>query len=148
MGEERLMDFQEGIKDAFAIAVETSPEQLNALELAYVGDNVYETVNRRIAVSKGARQVEKLHRECSERASAKTQAKMAEILEPVLTGEENAVFHRGRNARVYTKAKNATVIEYHLATGLEALIGYLYLKGAYERVFQLLKKGWETLGLL
>jgi len=122
--------------------------QYSPLGLAYMGDTVYELVNRTIALYKGDRQAQKLHKECSSRANAGAQAKVYRALEPFLTEKEAAVFHRGRNAFVYTKAKNATTEDYHLATGLEALTGYLYLTGQYKRLSELLFRGFRETGLL
>ena len=65
---------------------------------------------------------------------AQTQAEMAEALQVYLTEEELAVYKRGRNAKSYTTAKNASVADYRKATGLEALYGYLYLSGRMERL--------------
>ena len=130
------------IGKAFSLG-ETDPSQYAPLTLAYIGDNIYELVNRTELVKKGDLQVQKLHGLASARANARTQARIAQKLTAYLTEEETRVYLRGRNAAVYTKAKNASVNEYHLATGLEALIGYLYLKGEYARLTELLKKGWE-----
>lgn len=124
------------------------PSQYSPLALAYMGDNVYEFVSRTYALHKGNRQSEKLHAECAKRARAGAQAEIAAVLFPMLSEEEAAVYKRGRNANVYTKAKNASMAEYHEATGLEALIGYLYLRGEYGRLAALLKAGFEALGLL
>lgn len=63
-----------------------------------------------------------------------------------LTEEELAVYKRGRNAKSYTMAKNATMKDYRKATGFEALMGYLYLKGETERLVSLVEKAWETPG--
>ena len=122
------------------------PKMLGALTLAYIGDTVYELYNRLLTVSNGDRPVEKLHRESISRAKAVTQSKLVDVLMDELTEEEQAVYRRGRNATVHTKAKNASVQEYHRATGLEAVVGYLYLKGEKERLEHLLKKGFEALG--
>ena len=122
--------------------------QYSPLALAYMGDTVYELVNRTIALYRGDRQSQKLHEECSARANAGAQAKGCHVLEPLLTEEERAVLFRGRNAQVYTKAKNATTEDYHLATGLEALVGYLYLSGQYRRLSELLFRGFRETGLL
>ena len=69
---------------------------------------------------------------------AETQSSMMDVIEPLLDEEELAVYKRGRNAKSNTKAKNATVADYRRATGFEALMGYLYLKGSYERMVQLI----------
>ena len=123
------------------------PKTLGALTLAYVGDTVYELFNRLKTVANGDRPVELLHRESISRAKAVTQSKIVDVIMEDLTEEEQAVYRRGRNANVHTKAKNASVHEYHRATGLEAVIGYLYLSGEKERIRTLLNKGFEALGL-
>ena len=138
MGEDLIRE----IEKAFDLP-ETDPSQYSPLALAYIGDNIYELVNRTEIVRQGDLQVQKLHRMASDRANARTQAAIALKLSEELTEEEMRVYLRGRNAAVYTKAKNATINEYHLATGLEALIGYLYLRGSYSRITELLRKGWE-----
>lgn len=140
MGEDLIRE----IHEAFSLP-EQDYTQYAPLTLAYIGDNIYELVNRTVSVARGDRQVEKLNRECSRRAKAPSQSRMAHFLLPELTEEEQAVYRRGRNATVYTKAKNATVIEYHEATGLEAVIGYLYLMGRHQRLTRLLKKGFDFL---
>ena len=72
---------------------------------------------------------------------------MAEALQDCLTEEEAAVYRRGRNAKSYTTAKNASVIDYRKATGLEALMGYLYLRDDMGRVIDLVKLGLDRLGM-
>ena len=79
--------------------------------------------------------------------NARVQARMIEALESELTQEEETVYHRGRNAKSYTVAKNATVIEYRKATGLEALCGYLYLQGRQERMLYLIREAINRIGL-
>jgi ribonuclease-3 family protein len=68
---------------------------------------------------------------------------MMGVLEPLLTPEELSAYKRGRNAKSYTRAKNATVADYRRATGFEALVGYLYIKGDMVRVLELVKTGLE-----
>lgn len=119
------------------------PLNYSSLGLAYIGDTVYEVLNRTLTLSKGNRQVQKLHKECSSRANAGAQTRVYEKIAGLLTEEEEAVFKRARNTEVYTKAKNATTAEYHTATGLEALIGHLFLKGEYVRIAELLTAGWK-----
>lgn len=135
------------LKETFSLKP-VDASQYSPLALAYMGDNVYELVNRTLALYRANRSSEKLHAECSRRAKAGTQAALAVLLEPDFTEEELAVYRRGRNAAVNTKAKNASMAEYHEATGLEALIGYLYLKGSFSRIAELLKKGFTALDLL
>ncbi|MBP5224169.1 MAG: ribonuclease III [Lachnospiraceae bacterium] len=120
----------------------TDFSQYGALALAYIGDTVYELYNREKAVRKADRNVHRLHEECAHRANAAAQARIAEYLEPLLTEEESSIYHRGRNAEVNTKPKNMSVQDYHKATGLEAVIGWLYLEGRHERIAELIGKGW------
>ena len=77
---------------------------------------------------------------------APAQAEMAEVLQEHLTQEELAVYRRGRNAKSHTTAKNASVLDYRKATGLEALYGWLYLSGQEERLLQLLRLSLDELG--
>ncbi|MBQ3905459.1 MAG: ribonuclease III, partial [Lachnospiraceae bacterium] len=76
---------------------------------------------------------------------AESQAKILEIIKPLLTQEEADVLRRGRNAKPHTTAKNASLGDYHKATGLEALYGYLYLSGRTDRMLELMKAGIEGL---
>ena len=124
------------------------PHLLKPLDLAYIGDSVYETVNRTVALRAGSRPVAVLHKECSSRAKASFQAAMIRVLSEngKLTEEEEEVFRRARNAGVNTKPKNATMADYHLATGFEAVIGLLYLSGRYDRLLEIIHDGWEALG--
>jgi len=137
-----LTNFFEEIRKKYPVK-EQDVSQYSPLGLAYIGDNVYEMFNRTLALSKGNRQVEKLHKECSERARASYQAKMALMLLDSFTEDEKAIYLRGRNAFVHTKAKSSSITEYHEATGLEAVIGYLFLLGRYERVFELIERCFE-----
>ena len=71
---------------------------------------------------------------------------MIEALLPELTEDEEAVYRRGRNAKSYTTAKNASVADYRRATGFEALMGYLYLTGQTDRMLELIKtvSAWQV----
>ena len=140
--EEKLTDLIGSFREVFGLK-DPDPLTYSSLNLAYIGDTVYEVLNRTLALAHGNRQVQKLHRECSSRANAGAQAKVYEKIAPLLTEEEEAVFKRGRNTEVYTKAKNATTADYHTATGLEALIGYLFLKEEYGRIAELVTAGWK-----
>ena len=117
------------------------------LTLAYIGDAVYELVIRSVVVRRGNRPVNDLHRLTIKYVNAGTQAEMIEALADVLTEEEMAVYRRGRNAKPYTKAKNATLQEYRKATGMEALMGYLYLIGATDRMIELIREGITRIGM-
>ncbi|MCI8417578.1 MAG: ribonuclease III [Lachnospiraceae bacterium] len=111
------------------------------LTLAYMGDGIYELLIRTMLVKRGNLSVNKLHRQASSLVKASAQAAMAEALKEELTEEELAVYKRGRNAHSPTMAKHATMWEYRRATGFEALMGYLYLKQEWERMFYLVEQG-------
>lgn len=113
------------------------------LTLAYIGDAIFELVVRTVLVDRKNAQPEKLHKAATKIVKAETQALMIEALKEDLTEEELVIFKRGRNAKSATKAKNATMSEYRRATGFEALMGYLYLKGEIERMIELIHKGVE-----
>ena len=117
------------------------------LTLAYIGDAIYDLVIRTIVVERGNRSANNLHKKTATYVNARVQAKMMDVLEEELTEEEQAVYHRGRNAKSYTSAKNASIIEYRKATGLEALCGYLYLQGEQERMLILIRTALARLGM-
>lgn len=117
------------------------------LTLAYIGDAVYDLVIRTVVVERSNTSANKLHHKTVTYVNARIQARMIEALMEELTGEERIVYKRGRNAKSYTTAKNATVIEYRKATGFEALCGYLYLTGRQERMLALIRKAVEAVGL-
>ncbi|MBO4678914.1 MAG: ribonuclease III, partial [Lachnospiraceae bacterium] len=116
-----------------------NPGELAPLILAHIGDAIYEVVIRTITLSKGNRPVEKVHKEAISYVNAKTQAEAADLLLPMLTEEEADIYRRGRNAKSNTKAKNASIGDYRKATGFEALMGYLYLKGETDRMLELIR---------
>lgn len=118
------------------------------LVLAYIGDGVYELMIRTMIVNRGNMQVSKMHRKSASLVKAETQAKLIKLLEPELTEEEMAVYKRGRNAKSATMAKHATMIDYRMATGFEALIGYLFLAERFIRMAQVIGWGLEKLGEL
>lgn len=112
-------------------------KQINPVTLAYIGDAVYTLLVRtRLALEKGGKAGE-LERRANEVVSAHGQSVTLERVLPLLTEEEEDIFRRGRNAKKTTKSKNATAGEYVRSTGFEALIGFLYLTGRYERIEEL-----------
>ena len=141
------VSFRDAAFETLGIVPRTEPALVKPLELAYIGDTVYEAMNRLIAVSGPDRALQEIHRECSERARAETQARLAEALQEDFTEEEMKIYLRARNARVGTRKRSASIGEYHKATGLEAVFGYLYLCGRYERIAFLLKKGAGKAGI-
>jgi len=118
------------------------------LVLAYIGDAVYELIIRFRVVNQGSMQVNKMHKRSAGLVKAGTQAALIRAIEDLLTAEEHAVYKRGRNAKSVTTAKNASVIDYRTATGLEALAGWLFLKERYDRLVYLVSQGLIRLGEL
>lgn len=116
---------------------EINPKQLSPLNLAFVGDCVYEILVREMLVCEANRPVNDLHRESVKFVSAKAQTEAFHKIKDCLTEEEMAQFKRGRNAKVGHSPKSATDAEYHTATGVEALFGYLYLNDNSERIKEL-----------
>lgn len=117
------------------------------LTLAFIGDCVFDLIIRTVVVERGNRAANGLHKTKSAIVKAQTQAEMIEVLLPELTTEETSVYRRGRNAKSYTTAKNASIGDYRKATGFEALIGYLYLQDDMDRVLYLVKKGLQEKGI-
>lgn len=113
-----------------------NPKQLNGLALAYMGDAVYEQAIREHLISLGKTKPKRLHVSATTYVSAKAQAYLIDnmLTQELLTEEEQTYYKRGRNAKSYTKAKNADSKTYSRSTGFEALIGYLYLTGQSTRL--------------
>jgi len=109
------------------------------LVLAYMGDAVWELIVRMKIVREGNRQVNRMHHDAVRYVKAEAQARMIRLIEPELTPREAGVYRRGRNAHSNTMAKNASMIDYRMATGFEALVGYLWLNGEEERMMSLLR---------
>ena len=128
------------IKEQFAME-EVDIRTYSPLALAYIGDGVFELVIRSVVVGRGNTRANELHYKTSHIVKAKTQARLADALLPQLTEEETDIYRRGRNAHSPTMAKNATMSDYRKATGLEALIGYLYLADRFDRILFLVKEG-------
>ena len=116
------------------------------LALAYMGDAVYEVLIRTRVMNRGSMQVNKMHKKSASLVKAEAQARMIQALQEELTEEETAVYKRGRNAHSASSAKNASIRDYRMATGFEALVGYLYLTGQYERLLKLVHDGLERIG--
>jgi len=113
------------------------------LTFAYIGDCIYDLVIRTLVVKQGNCQPNKLHRRASALVKASAQAELIEKIMPELTEEEVRIYKRGRNAKSYTIAKNASMIDYRKATGLETLMGYLYMKEDTGRIIDLIKMGLD-----
>lgn len=117
------------------------------LTLAFLGDCVFEIIIRTVVVERGNRAADGLHKTKSAIVNAGMQAKIAEVLLPELTEEEQGFYRRGRNAKSYTSAKNASIGDYRKATGLEALYGFLYLTDQMDRVLELTRRGLELVNI-
>lgn len=109
------------------------------LTLAFMGDCVFDLLVRSKLTSEGNIPPKRLHCKASSLVSAEAQSLAVTSLIPYFTEEEMNIFKRGRNAKSHSTAKNMTICDYRRATGLEALFGYLYLTGSYERIEQLFK---------
>ena len=117
------------------------PREYSSLALAHIGDAVFEVLVRLTVLTDGNAPVNKLHKKARDIVNAKAQAEMYHRIKDVLTEEEEGVFRRGRNTKSFTVPKNADLMDYRHATGLEALFGYLYLKGEKERAVELFRLG-------
>ena len=112
-------------------------DDFSPLTLAFVGDGVYDLLVREYLVRQANRPVGELNKIKVAMVNCKSQAQFAAKLMPFLTEKETAVYKRGRNAAPKSTAKNGTIAEYHSATGLECLFGYLHLNGERERIEEL-----------
>ena len=148
MEESLTQNLTESIKNVLGLK-EISPAQLSPLVLAYIGDSIFDLVIKTYLLdTKGNMQVNKLNRFASNIVKAQSQSEMIGIIEPLLSPAEEAVYKRGRNAKSYTSAKNASISDYRRATGFEALMGYLYLSGKYSRMMELIKAALTGIGEL
>lgn len=109
-------------------------KELSPLDLAFVGDGVYDLLAREYLVEGGSCPVKKLHQRKAEWVCCGAQARILRAVWERLTQEERAVALRGRNAHVGHLPKNASSADYHASTALEAVFGWLYLRGEGERV--------------
>jgi len=136
---------EKAIKETFQMP-DINADQYSPLTLAYMGDCAYEIVIRTLLVHKGNTHVDRLNKRASNLAKAATQSQMIGAIQESLTEEELTIYKRGRNAKSYTSAKNASINDYRRATGFEALIGWLYLKGEFQRMTELIRLGFEGIG--
>lgn len=142
-GNETGLDFVDCMIRCMGIK-EVDPKDLNPIVLAYVGDAVYSLAVRTFLVANtGKRQVNKINNDANSMVSAKAQAKSIDKIEDLLTEEEKRFYKRGMNAKTNTCAKNASLFEYRKATGLEALVGSLYLLKRYDRLMELIHLGLQ-----
>ena len=118
-------------------------EEMSAAALAYLGDSVIELCVRQMLVEKGVSSAKNLNSTALLFVKAEAQADAMKIILPTLSEEENGAYRRGRNIGHTNVPKSATVGQYRMATGMEALFGYLYLKGEKERINELFALAYE-----
>ena len=117
--------------------------ELSAGTLAFVGDAVYGLlVRQRLAETN--RPIGELHRLSVTFVNANSQAEAFKIIEPLLTEKEISQYKHGRNLHTNNVPKQSTVAQYHSATGLEALFGYLHLSGQFDRINELFELIWQS----
>ncbi|MDE6622126.1 MAG: ribonuclease III [Lachnospiraceae bacterium] len=113
------------------------------LTLAYIGDAVFEVIIRTLIVEKGQRAANTLHKHTTKVVCAQTQAKMVDAVYECFTEEEQDIYRRGKNTKLHSTAKSASLADYRKATGFEALCGYLFLKDDTVRITQLVRQAIE-----
>ena len=138
------LDFFEYLEECFSPG-KTEAEQYSPLDLAYIGDCIFDLIIKTLVIRKGNKQVQKLHQETSRYVQASAQSEMMRAMQEQLTEEEHAVYKRGRNAKSVSPAKNQSITDYRRATGFEAVMGYLYLKKEWKRLLDLVKIGLDSL---
>ena len=118
----------------------TDVNLINGIALAFEGDAVYSMYIRRHLIFQGLTKPNQLHREATKYVSAKAQANLISLMleEAILTGKEEDIYKRGRNANSHTKAKNTDIVTYRMSTGFEAVMGYLHMTKSIERLEELI----------
>lgn len=126
------------MKDYFCPQMDVGDiNSISMLGLAHIGDGVYELLTRTMLCADGNKKVTELHKKTVDIVNAPAQAEAAERLQPLLTDDERYIYKRGRNAKVNSVPHKADIGQYHAATGLEALFGWLYLQGKTQRINEL-----------
>ena len=118
----------------------TDVNLINGIALAFEGDAVYSMYIRRHLIFQGLTKPNQLHREATKYVSAKAQANLISLMleEGILTEKEEDIYKRGRNANSHTKAKNTDIVTYRMSTGFEAVMGYLHMTEAIERLEEMI----------
>lgn len=122
---------------------EESIRMMSPLKLAYLGDGVYEVYIRMYLITKYVLAPSEMNKLAREFVKASAQASMLKYIRESLSDEEWMIVRRARNHRNINAPKNASLSDYRYATGLEALVGFLYLLGRKERLNELMKNGME-----
>lgn len=141
------ISFFDSIQEYFGKS-STEPGQYSSLALAYIGDGVFDLIVRTIILDLGNGKVNDFHKIASSIVKAPSQARIIRSVFDELTEEEMAVYKRGRNAKSATSAKNSSITDYRVATGFEALTGYLYLGNKLDRALEIIKLGMERAGFM
>lgn len=118
----------------------TEVRMMQPLVLAYMGDAIFEIFIRNHLINKQAGHVNEYHRQSTNYVKASAQSTIVHALEDELTEEEWTIVKRGRNQKSASVPKNANISDYRYATGYEALLGYLFYIGDYERLTGLIDK--------
>lgn len=119
------------------LGINSDVNTLSPLTLSFVGDSVYDLLVRQYLVLLANRPVKELNQMKVTLVNCKSQAQSAKHIMESLTDTELDVYKRGRNVKVNSVSKHSSIADYHSATGLEALFGYLYLSGNTERIKEL-----------
>lgn len=116
---------------------------MQPVALAFLGDTLFDLYLRSEIVNSSPKSPHQMHEDASRRARASAQAKMAQLLLPELSEEESAMLKRARNQKSISPPKNADPVDYKWATGFEAMLGFLYVCGREERLFELMARAVE-----
>ncbi len=122
---------------------ERSLREMSPVLIAYIGDAVFELMVRTELLARGKRRVKDIHLDTVEHVKASSQARFIRDISDVLSEQEKELVRWGRNTKNHVP-RNANVGDYRLSTGLETLLGYLYLKGDLDRLKYLVEKGLES----
>lgn len=118
-------------------------KRMKPLALAYIGDTLFDLYIRSRIVLTREEAPKLMHTEAVHYVKAASQAQMMKLIMEALSEEETEVFKKGRNQKSLTVPKNASLMDYKWATGFEALLGYLYVQGAQERLYELMRLAVE-----
>ena len=121
--------------------INQDPAAMPPASLAFLGDSVFEMYIRSVVLERHKGNIGILNKYSKSYSNARSQAHMADIMQDGLTEEEMTIYKRGRNHKSLSVPKSCSVSEYRRATGLEALMGYLYLQGKHERIKELINSG-------
>ncbi len=116
-------------------------KMMNANKLAYIGDSIYEMYIRTYIINNYRLNAHEMNKKAVTFVKASAQSDIVNYLMDSLNEKERAVVMRGRNVKINSSPKNAELRDYRMATGLEALIGYLYLTSDIKRIEELIAKG-------